>query len=207
MTVNPFLSTGINDPSNDGIKLSSDPRPLDEITGVDKIPDPPKAKVIHRDENGITTDENGVKRSSDGHLVKGTAQLKKRKDDKKALKKYMSMMIQGKGDRLIDELWKMALYDPDLAEEQHKERHKVNAKPPTFKPWITPSIKMEAIKLLAAYDIGTPAQKIERDENVNVNVNYKATHIAKLIHQNKDRLKLIQGGMDEDIIDVEVVND
>jgi hypothetical protein len=129
---------------------------------------------------------------------------------KKALRKYMKMQIEGRGDYLIDELWKIALYDPELAEKKHNERHKDNPKPPTFKPWVTITAKQEAIKLLIAYEVGNPTQKVEKDEKINVEVNHKVTSIAKLIDKRKDELKLIEGGKqddDQDIIEAEVVND
>jgi len=200
MTHNPFLNTGVNDPANDGIKLSDDPRSLDEITGAEPNK---KAKIIHTDENGVTTDEYGVKRDSKYQLVKGTANPRQAVKERKALKAYMTMKVQGGGDRLIDELWKMALYDPELAEEQFKDRNKDKSPPPTFRPWITPSIKMEAIKMIAAYEVGTPTQKIDKKETLEIGDNF--TDVAKLLHEKKQKLKLLSGGKDEDIIDVEEI--
>ena len=167
------------------------------------------------DENGmfVHEDANGVRRDPEsGLLVKGTKPLQgpagTQRKKLKELQNYLSITLGPNGERCVDELIKMITYDPVKAEQEYLQYCKDNniSRPQKFDHYYKAPDKFRALELVLKYNVGSPPQKIEKTEDINVQIEHKISNIAKLVSQNKEYLQLIEGGKkDNDIIDGEEI--
>ena len=104
-------------------------------------------------------------------------------------------------DIIVDQLYKMITYD-------HDKDMVINSKGKSVRvhyPRVKETDKLAAIKLVLAYVYGRPHTNITIDKTVDIKIEAKMHQVAELIHQNRDRLQIIQGGKEEEVIDVEPV--
>jgi hypothetical protein len=112
----------------------------------------------------------------------------------KSLEKLIERKTGPECERLIQKLVGIALYDPDEPEINYdRDSGETTVKKKLFH-FYSANTQMQALQLLMAYYFGRPSEKLQVDQNVNINIEKKVGIITKLISDNKERLKLVEGG-------------
>ena len=160
---------------------------------------------IDIDQDGVITDSpEDVKKIEEAniqpskHYFMSTRDTPKKKVNPRANKQHKLdlLLIQQLGpdvNKVINKLVQIAMYDPDQMELvkdkdgkeklQKKRNHYYNA-----------NVQMTALTLLLKYYYGDPRKEIQIDQNVDVKIEKKVADLTKLINDNQERLKVINGG-------------
>ena len=136
---------------------------------------------------------SGVLRDETGKFLPGTANPRVAKKVHN-LDKILQRKLGDDLERVLQKLAEIALYDPDMkilhydpesGESKLKNRkfHFYNAQ-----------AQMQALTLLCKYYYGNPRKEIQIDQTVDIKIEKKVADLTKLINDNQERLKLINGG-------------
>jgi hypothetical protein len=165
-----------------------------------------KYEVFLDDENKeFYLDNNGTKRDLNGRLMKGHKQLPSINPktsivrNKAELRDYLSLRLGPGGHRMMDVLIRMATYNVEYERELHEKKYKDNPAAPKFVPLYKPFEVIMAAKFIAPYYVGLASINIEKTENITIE--HKVSDIAKLVQENRSKLKLIDNTK-EDVIDI-----
>lgn len=108
------------------------------------------------------------------------------------------------GDILINQLYSIVKYDyaKDLFKSGKKDENGEDILTRPQSPRVKEADRISAIKIVLGYMYGQPSRQITVDKNVDIKIDAKMHHVAELLSQNRDKLKVIEGGKTEDIIDI-----
>jgi len=142
-----------------------------------------------------TTTEKGIVRDEKGRFVKGTKPASPGRPKRlKQLDKFIRENTGQDADKLMEKLLEIAMYDPNQLEDRlDKKTGKVEQKKKTWH-YYTAGHQMEALRLFLTYYLGPPAQNIEINKNVDIRIEKRVADFTKLINENYEKLKVIQGG-------------
>lgn len=130
---------------------------------------------------------DGSIRNKLGQLQAGSPPMYRgggKKNRNRRLEKYLDMKIGDDGKRAIDHLL-------DIIEDRKNSN----------------SHRIEAIKVVLSYQFGRPKQSIEKNETIDVSVEHRIAHVAKLLQQNKKIVSNVEV-IDIDVDDIrEIEND
>ena len=173
-------------------------------------PDHNKEELPHKkgplDPNNLPDDyeldEKGcIRHSKYKYVVAGGAAMNL-EGNKTSRKNFATKLRKKFGDdsgKLVDELAKIICYDWDKDTYTNDKGKQVRVRFPRVKE----ADRLAAIKLVLAYRYGQPSQQVNVDENVNIKIDARMHQVAELISRNRDNLKVLPGGKQEDVIDVE----
>lgn len=140
--------------------------------------------------------EKGIIRTETGQFVKGTRNPNAGRPKKiKSLEKLIERRTGADCKLIVEKLVKIALYDPDKKITVVNKETGEEVETKRRGHFYTSSVQLQALQLLMAYYYGRPKEKVEVDKIVNINIEKKVGIITKLISENKDRLKLVDGGV------------
>jgi len=166
----------------------------EQTTKYKEIPMAKKKKALYPKKDYITDidviTENGIVRDEKGRFVKGH----RPPGPPKKIKKLQELIERktGSGEKLINQLVKLSMYDPDeTILVTDKETGEVTEKKKRYH-WVPATVQLQAITLLMNYYFGKPQENINVDKNVNVNIEKKVADITQLINENKERLKVVK---------------
>ena len=151
-------------------------------------------EVVQQNPDAYSINENGVIRNKrTGHLVKGSKSINPLGKPKiqKNLRAELQKRFGEDGKGLVKKLEEIILYDYD----SHREDN-----PKVFKPKFEGHHQLKALELAMHYMFGRPSETIHVDQEVDLTIETKMHRVAKLINDNKDKLRLIQGGGVIDVI-------
>ena len=141
----------------------------------------------------IIRNDDGVLRDEKGKFLPGTKNAAYRKKNTD-LDKLLERKCGNSLERVLQKLSEIALYDPDMkilhyddetGESKLKNRrfHFYNAQ-----------AQMQALTLLCKYYYGNPRKEIQIDQTVDIKIEKKVADLTKLINDNQERLRLVNGG-------------
>jgi len=148
-------------------------------------------EIVLKDPSKYTLYPNGVARETEtGRLVKGSnlnrdGKAKLQKDLKNQLRKRFG----ADGFALVKKLHEIINYDYEEWLKEHPNTTYRKEKYPAH-------IRFKALELALHYMFGKPSDTLHVDQQVDMTIDTKMHRIAKLINENKSRLKVINGGAD-----------
>jgi len=154
----------------------------------------PQLLIDYVPESNISVNEKGVMRDKrTGRLLPGTKGLNKKGNPKqKSLKKELMRLFGDDGKMLAKKLAEIIFYDFEEDKKLHKDikRRKYEG-----------HHQLKAMEMALHYMVGKPSESLHIDQDVDLTVDTKMHKIAKLINDNKDKLRLIQGGATDVVTD------
>ena len=142
----------------------------------------------------ISIDENGVMRDrKTGKLLPGTVSPNPsgRPGGQKTLRRELKKRFGEDGKGLVKKLEEIIEYDYDVDKKEHPEK---------FKPKYEAHHQLKALEMAMHYLFGKPSESMHVDQAVDLTIETKMHKVAKLINDNKDKLRIIQGGGPVDVI-------
>ena len=173
---------------------------IDGVTIMqNKISDYDDVRLIEEKTTNVNTntdiivEENGIIRNKrNGQFQSGTVGPRYAKKAH-ALDIILETKLGKDISGALDKLSKIALYDPEekfpvkgkdgLFTLEKRKRHFYNAQ-----------TQLQALTLLCKYYYGNPRKEIQIDQTVDIKIEKKVADLTKLINDNQDRLKVINGG-------------
>lgn len=147
------------------------------------------------DMSKVTVNEFGVIRDKrTGRLLPGSKSLNPSgKPLQRGLKKELRKRFGDNGKGLVDKLVEILDYDFSLDVKQNPGKKK-----PDWEGYQ----KMKALEMAFHYLFGKPNESVHVDQEVDLTIETKMHKIAKLINDNKDKLRVIEGGggIQQDVI-------
>jgi sulfate adenylyltransferase subunit 1 (EFTu-like GTPase family) len=124
----------------------------------------------------------GVLRNEKGSIIKGSTSPTKvcktsRTKRLQIIDDFMHRKFGDGAEKLLQQICDLAMYDKE-----------------EVKKLFTPAQCIKARETLFQYYFGKAPESIQIDKQVNVNVEQRVAQITKLIGQNQDKLKVINGG-------------
>ena len=150
---------------------------------------------------GYHLDKNGCIRHSKGHfVVKGGAAMNP--SGRPKTHNFVEKLKRRFGEDssiIVNELLKIITYDHSKDTYVNKEGKIRRVQFPRVKE----SDRINAIKLVLAYRYGQPAAQLNVDQNVDIKIDARMHQVAELISKNRENLKVLPGGKEQEVIEAE----
>lgn len=165
-------------------------------------------KDIEIDGQLCTIDNRGVIRDKfTRQLVKGSKPITPGGRPRRVTG-FIKMMSEKAGEdgvRIIKQLGGMAFYDVTKDYEDSLERYnKYKEENPDskvkfrFSPRYQPQHILKALEMYCHYLYGRPVEQKKIEQHVDIKIKQQVQNLTKLISENKDKLKVIQGGFKDE---------
>ena len=141
----------------------------------------------------VKYDKNGIPRRKDnGFFIPGYSGNPDGKiKGQKSLRRELMKKFGQEGTKLVDKLETIICYDWDADKKLH---------PTKMRPNFEPHHQLKALEMAMHYLFGKPSETMHVDQSVDLTIETKMNKVAKLINDNKDKLRVIQGGGSVDVI-------
>ena len=142
----------------------------------------------------VVYDKNGVAREKGtGKFLPGySGNISGRPTGQKTLRKELKKLFGEDGKLLADKLSEIITYDFGEDLNNHP-----NKKKPTYEA----HHQLKALEMAMHYLFGKPSESMHVDQNVDLTIETKMYKVAKLINDNKDKLRVINGGHQDVLTD------
>lgn len=143
--------------------------------------------------DGVSNDNGILRDVKTGRLLPGTKSMNpKGKTRQKGIRNELKRRFGDDGKALAAKLAEIIMYDYDQDKKIHTELRR---------PRYEAHNQLKAIEMAMQYMFGRPSESVHVDQDVDITVETKMHRIAKLINDNKDKLRVIKGGAQDVITD------